>query len=325
MANVIFMGTPEIAVPTMRAIHKAFGLSAVVTVPDKPKGRGLKLSQSDVKLAALELGVEILQPEDLKSTEFVDRIKEIAPDIIVVFAFRILPKEVYSLAKIATFNIHTSLLPKYRGAAPINWAIINGETETGLSAFLLNDIVDTGDIINQHKVIIPYNSTAGDLTDILSQHSPAFAIDTCKILFEGTTNTIKQPKSFVSPAPKLFRHRSSIDWSYHVIEIMNYINGHSPVPCAWTLFDGKILKIYRVALPILAECDAIAIKAIASLTQPGEWLIDRNKFFVNCGVGVIELKEIQIEGKKRTKITDFINGYRGEKRGMFSMMYEKDL
>lgn len=199
--KIIFMGTPDFAVPSMMAIHEKFKLSAVVTTPDKPKGRGLKLGESDVKIAAKELDLPIFQPESLKDPEFIEKIKSLEPDIIVVVAFRILPREIYNLAKIASFNIHASLLPKYRGAAPINWALINGDTKTGLTTFVLNDKVDTGNIIKQETVEIFPNENLTELWNKLKNLTPAIALDTINFLLESKNEFLVQDESLATKAP----------------------------------------------------------------------------------------------------------------------------
>jgi len=303
--SIVFMGTPEFALPALKAVHSEFGISAVVTVPDKPKGRGLKLIPSPVKEKALEFGLPVLQPESLSDTLFIEELKSYKPDIILVIAFRILPKEVYSLANLASFNIHASLLPKYRGAAPINWAIINGEKETGLTSFILEDKVDTGNILLQRKIQIPRNATAGDLHDLFMQVSAILAIETCNLLINGNYDLQQQDSSLASSAPKLFREKCKINWNENAENVKNYIHGTSPVPGAWSILDGKTLKIFRVDF------------AGNSFGQPGEYLIENSELKVNCLQGALTIKELQCEGKKPMPIYDFILGFRAETRGHF--------
>ena len=249
--SIIFMGTPEFAVPTLEAIHKEFGVRAVVTVPDKPKGRGKKMLPSPVKLKALELGLPVLQPEKLKDESFYKELKQYNPDIMAVVAFRILPESIFEMANIGTFNIHGSLLPKYRGAAPINWAIINGDKESGLTSFLLKKIVDTGDMLLQNPVKIPEGSTAGDLHDMLMPVSAKLAVDTIKLLLDGDYQLMPQDNSKASPAPKIFREQCEINFAQHARDLRNYIHGVSPVPGAWTIWNGKRLKILRGGLLLM--------------------------------------------------------------------------
>ena len=303
------MGTPEIAVPTLEKLNEKYKIEAVVTVPDKPKGRGLQLLPSPIKEKASQLDLKILQPENLKDENFIRQIAEISPDIIVVFAFRILPAEVYKLAKIASFNIHMSLLPKYRGAAPINWAIINGEKTSGLTSFILNNKVDTGSILLQKKVDILTNWTAGELYNSLMENAPQFAVDTCELLFSGDYKLTVQDDSAATPAPKIFKHTAKIDWSKDANEIMNFINGYSPTPCAWTLWNNSQLKIFRAN---------IFNENLDNSKEAGSYFISDNKFIIHCGSGAIEILELQQEGKKKIKTLDFINGFRGNFEGIFS-------
>ncbi|MFA6570751.1 MAG: methionyl-tRNA formyltransferase [Bacteroidota bacterium] len=304
-ASVIFMGTPEFAVPTLVKLNEEFGVKAVVTVPDKPQGRGKKQLPSPVKQKAAELSIPILQPDSLKDIDFVDKIKELTPDIIVVVAFRILPREVFSLAKLGTFNIHASLLPRYRGAAPINRAIIEGEKYTGLTSFLLDDKVDTGNILLQKKIEIPEGSTAGDLHDLMMPLSADMAVETCKMLLSGNFRTTMQDDSLACPAPKLFAENCRIDWNLPAERIVNFIHGTSPTPGAWTIWNGKRLKILRAEL----------YKGSA-LSEPGSFSIEDDKFIIQCETGSINATEIQPQDKKSMKTADFVRGYRGETNGI---------
>jgi methionyl-tRNA formyltransferase len=308
------MGTPTIAVDTLEELNSRYDVVGVVTVPDKPQGRGLKLMPSPVKSKALELGIEVLQPESLKDEDFIATLKGLKPDVIVVFAFRYLPKSVYSVSKLGTFNVHTSLLPKYRGAAPINWAVIKGEVETGLTAFLLDDTIDTGDIICKQKVLIPRDATAGELESILSGIAPDFAVKCCRMLGDGEYTLMKQKEEFQTVAPKIYKQTARIDWKGNAIVVRNFINGFSPHPCAWTTFNDEQIKLYSATLP---DLHTASIPKILSLRDVGEFRIIGSRLFVNCGVGVVEILELQLNGKKRVKTADFINGYRGEKFGLF--------
>ena len=309
-SKIIFMGTPEIAVPTLDILNENFDIQAVVTVPDKPKGRGLQMFSSPVKEHALSLGLKILQPIKMNDIDFIEKIRKIEPDIIIVFAFRILPPEIYNLAKIATFNIHTSLLPKYRGAAPINWAIINGETETGLTSFILNEKIDTGSILLQKVIDIPMFSTAGELHNLLMENAPQFTIDTCELLL-GNYQLKNQNDNLATVAPKIFRQTAKIDWTKDAVTVANFINGYSPIPCAWTIWNDTQLKIYH-AKPI----DRIDIFSKQNHTV-GTFFIENKKLIIRCGTGFIEVFELQQEGKKRVLAKDFVNGFRGEQTGIF--------
>lgn len=303
--NIIFMGTPEFAVPSLQAIHRQFGVQAVVTVPDTPQGRGMKLTPSAVKVAALELGLPVLQPESLKSEEFRQAIEALKPDIIVVVAFRILPKSIYSLASLGAFNIHGSLLPKYRGAAPINWAIINGESESGVTSFLLNDKVDTGKILLKASTPITDGMTAGELYATLIPLGAELAVETCDRLLNHTADPIPQNDDIATPAPKLFRENCDIDWTKSARDVRNFIHGINPAPVAWTLWNGKRFKIYRA-------------QHISAQVPTGSWVIRDDQFIAGCGDATLSLLEIQPEGKPRMSAADFLRGYRGEMSGEFT-------
>jgi methionyl-tRNA formyltransferase len=302
--KIIFMGTPEFAVPALRKIHEKYGIHTVVTVPDKSKGRGRKVQPSPVKAAADELKIPVIQPESLKDENFIQRLEDISPDIIVVIAFRILPEEVFTKAKIAAFNIHGSLLPKYRGAAPINRAIMNGEKETGLTSFVLQKKVDTGNILLKKKIDIPEYCTAGELHDLLMPIAAELSIETIEMIKSGRFETLPQDDSEASPAPKLFRDDCKINWGKQVDEILNFIHGTSPAPCSWTTFNGEMLKIYEA-------------RPSEKSLKPGEFEISDDEFTAGCENGAIYLKKIQLPGKKPVNTGDFIRGYRGIKAGYF--------
>ena len=299
------MGTPEFAVPTLDAIHKKFGVCAVVTIPDKPKGRGQKLSASPVKNYAIEKGIEIIQPISMKDLDFAEKLKQINPDIIVVVAFRILPKEIYSIANIASFNIHGSLLPKYRGAAPINYAILNNEKISGVTSFILQEKVDTGNILLKKEIELPNNCTAGDLHDLLMPISAECAIETIELLLSGNYTPLKQDDSLASPAPKIFRENCKINFNNSSEYLRCFINHISPIPGAFTIFNDKNLKILR------AE---ISNKQISA----GNFLIEDDNFYAGTNDSALKLIEIQLEGKNAVKVLDFLRGYRGEKKGSFN-------
>lgn len=301
--KIIFMGTPQFAVPALRAVNGKYGLAACVTTPDKPKGRGRKLQPPAVKTAALELSIPVLQPQSLKAPEFESQIKAINPDIIVVIAFRILPEEIYTKAKIAAFNIHGSLLPKYRGAAPINWAIINGETKTGLTSFILQRKVDTGNMLLKKQINIDDSTTAGDLHDALMPVASDLSIETIELLLKGDYAALPQNDEEATPAPKLFTGGCKIDWARPAGKLLRFIHGTSPLPGAWTIRDGKILKIFRVK-----TAGEIGI-------EPGCFIIGNGRMYVGCGTGALELLEIQLQGKKAMKVPDYLRGYRGGNSG----------
>lgn len=309
-ASIVFMGTPEFAVPALQAVHAEFGVRAVVTVPDKPSGRGQKLYPSAVKQAAIDCGINtILQPESLKSENFASQMHELAPDVLCVIAFRILPRSIYSLARLGAFNVHASLLPKYRGAAPINHAIINGERESGVSSFLLNDVVDTGNILLQEHLPITDGMTAGELYEALMPLAAKLAVQTTRALLGGSVQPLAQDNSLASPAPKVWRDECAIPWSDTATRVRNFIHGVSPTPCAWTLFGGERLKIYRAQYTTAMNHQQL---------PPGSWRMTENEWIVGCGEGSLSLTEIQLPGKAMVRTTDFLRGWRANREGVFS-------
>lgn len=304
--KIVFFGTPEIAVPTLKSLHKEFGVIAVVTNPDKEQGRGKKLTPCEVKLEALSLGIPTIEPVDLKSEQFANTLKALEPDIFVVFAYRILPNEILSIPKIGAFNIHPSLLPKYRGAAPINHAIINGDEITGISTFLMEEKVDAGGILIQEEIPIPENSTAGDLMKIVMQKAPKISIKTINLLLSENYNIIKQDNSLVTKAPKLFKENCKIDFNQPAEKVKNFINGVSPEPAAWTLWSGQNVKIYRAVV----NNSSIGLKT-------NEFAIHSKNFYVGCSDKEIKILEIQLPTKKIMQVSDFVNGYKGPQTGFF--------
>jgi methionyl-tRNA formyltransferase len=297
--KIVFMGTPEFAVPSLEILLKnGYNIPAVVTVPDKPQGRGLKLEQSYIKNYAIQNNLRVLQPEKMKDENFINVLSEISPDIIVVVAFRILPKEVYSLARLGAFNLHASLLPAFRGAAPINWAIINGEKETGVTTFFLEDKVDTGNIIIREKISIEPDDTAGEVHDKLMGLGSYVVLETVKRIIKGNIITLKQDNDLASPAPKIFKEDCKIDWTKNASTIHNFIRGLSPYPCAFTKYNGKFIKIYKSS----------HTDRICSL-PPGNILVENENLFVTTSNGLIKILEIQMEGKKRMNTVDFLRGF----------------
>ncbi|MCX7880428.1 MAG: methionyl-tRNA formyltransferase [Ignavibacteria bacterium] len=299
--KIVFMGTPEFAIPTLETLHKEFGVKLVVTNPDKPAGKGLKLSPPPVKLKAIELGIPIAQPEKLKDETFLRLLEEIAPDIIVVVAFRILPTEVFTKARIASFNVHPSLLPKFRGPAPINWTIINGETKTGITTFILKEEVDAGNIVLQWEYEIPENFTAGDLHDFFAPIAGEIAVQTCKLLASGNYELRKQDDSLATRAPKINPEMCRITWEMEAKQLRNFIHGVSPKPGAWTFLKGKRFKILR--------CDYLEKEHNFDL---GEIHYIDGQFAFSCKNGYILPREVQLEGRKVLKIEEFLRGYRWE-------------
>lgn len=303
--KIVFMGTPEFAVPSLAKIHDKYGVTTVVTVPDKPRGRGQKLIPSAIKKAAIEMNIPVLQPEKMKDETFASQIAEISPDIICVIAFKILPPQIYEKANLGSFNIHGSLLPKYRGAAPINWAIINGEKITGVTSFLLKKKVDTGDILIKRELAIPDGSTAGDLHDLMMPLAADAALETIDLIVEGKAKPINQDDTEATPAPKLFRDDCKIDWTEPSEKIRNFIHGTSPVPGSWTEFNGKRMKLVRCDMHNNID------------RKPGEFECSDDSIIVQCGEGAIVITELQMQGKKMMRACDFLCGWRGQAAGRF--------
>ena len=307
--RIVFMGTPEFAVASLNALVEAgFNIVGVITAPDKPAGRGMKLTESAVKKYAIEKGLKVLQPAKLKNTEFLEELKMLEADLQVVVAFRMLPEVVWKMPPLGTINWHGSLLPQYRGAAPINWAIINGERETGVTTFKLQQEIDTGDILLQEKILIGENDTAGQLHDIMKEIGANLLVATVRGIEDGSlqetsqSHAIQQEDGELKHAPKIFTPTCSIDWNKSVNEVYNLIRGLSPYPAAFTELNGKKLKIFKSEKENVLPTEAA-----------GEWRTDKKTFLkFACTDGYIVLKELQLEGKKRISIDEFLRGYRFE-------------
>lgn len=302
--RIIFMGTPEFAVASLEALVTAgFNIVAVITAPDKPAGRGMKLTQTAVKNYAVAHGLKVLTPEKLKNPQFLEELRSYAADLQVVVAFRMLPELVWNMPMMGTINLHGSLLPQYRGAAPINWAVINGEIETGVTTFKLQHEIDTGDILLQAKFPIGADETAGDIHDRMKDIGAGLLVKTVEGLAAGELEEVPQLKQeIVHRAPKIFTDTGKIDWEKPIAEIYNLIRGLSPYPAAFTYLGSKMLKIYRAEKVAMFPTHA-----------PGVYDTD-NKTFLRFSAqdGYILLKEIQLEGKKRMLVEDFLRGHRFE-------------
>ncbi len=301
--RIIFMGTPDFAVASLDAIVKAgFKVVGIVTAPDKPAGRGMNLNQSAVKKYAIENGLNILQPEKLKNPDFIDSLKALQADIQIVVAFRMLPEIVWNMPPLGTINVHGSLLPNYRGAAPINWAVINGEKETGVTTFKLKHEIDTGDILLQEKMTIGENESATEVHDRMKIIGATLLVKTIAGLLAETIHEKPQQIAGSDPkhAPKIFTKDCEINWNKTVSEIHNQIRGLSIFPGAITLLDQKILKIYRSEKEVVEHN-----QPIGSISSDGKNFI---KFA--CKDGYIQIKDLQLEGKKRMLVEDFLRGYR---------------
>ena len=308
--RIVFMGTPRIAAFILEALHReGYQLVGVVTSPDKPAGRGLKLLASDVKQEALKMGIPVLQPKNLKSPEFQQELIDLEPDVQVVVAFRMLPESVWSLPPLGTFNMHASLLPQYRGAAPINWAIINGEQETGVTTFLLDQAIDTGKILFQEKMPILENETAGHLHDRIMEAGASLVMKTLDALAGGQAEPHSQDQLIADPdklkkAPKIFKEDCQIDWFKPCREVVNLIHGLSPYPGAFTHMIGDEKKT------TLKIFEARALHVEHSET-PGSLFSDgKEKLLFATPDGLVEVLNLQMEGKKRMSTPDFLRGFR---------------
>jgi methionyl-tRNA formyltransferase len=297
------MGTPQFAVTSLDALIKAGSdIVAVVTAPDKPAGRGQKVSESAVKQYAVANGLKVLQPEKLKNEDFIAELKALQADLQVVVAFRMLPEAVWNMPPKGTINLHASLLPQYRGAAPINWALINGEKESGVTTFFLKHDIDTGNILFTEKITLTGHEDAGELHDRLMNKGAGLLVKTVKAVESGRYN--EHPQSQLAEgaelrhAPKIFKDDCQIDWTQPALSIYNKIRGLSPVPTAYTELNGKNLKVY-----------ASEYQLSEPAIQPGGFLTD-NKTYLKFAAkdGFILLKDIQLEGKKRMGIEDFLRG-----------------
>lgn len=300
--KIVFMGTPDFAVASLDAIVKAnYDVVAVVTAPDKPAGRGQKLAESAVKKYALANQIPVLQPEKLKSPEFIEALKSYQADLQVVVAFRMLPEVVWNMPPKGTINLHGSLLPHYRGAAPINHAIINGEKESGVTTFFLKHEIDTGDVIMAEKTAIEHNDTAGDLHDKLMNIGAGLIVKTLDAIASGSVTEQPQPMSDdLKHAPKIFKEDCKIDWNKPAEQIYNLIRGLSPYPTAFTFLNDKTLKLFKAEV----EEKEPGIAAGGFLTDGKTYL----KFAAKDGF--VKLLDIQYEGKKRMLIEDFLRGMR---------------
>ncbi|WP_020598810.1 methionyl-tRNA formyltransferase [Spirosoma panaciterrae] len=299
--RIIFMGTPDFAVASLqRLLGAGFQVVAVVTAPDRPSGRGLQLTSSPVKKAAEAANLPILQPEKLRDPAFLEQLASYQADLQVVVAFRMLPEVVWAMPTIGTFNLHGSLLPQYRGAAPINWAVINGETETGVTTFFIEKEIDTGQMIFQDQEPIYPSDTAGTLHDRLMERGANLVVKTVRAIEAGDYPRIPQPTADeLKPAPKLSRETTEINWNQSVLAIRNFVRGLSPYPAAWTLINGKVFKLYEVSVanesPFAAE--------------PGQAYSDNKKtILVRAGDGWLQIESLQAEGKRRMTTEEFLRG-----------------
>ena len=300
--RIIFMGTPDFAVPSLNIlIENDYDVVGVITSTDKMGGRGKKkLIESDVKKFALQHDLNILQPKNLKSPEFIEALKALKADLQIVVAFRMLPEVVWNMPRLGTINVHGSLLPKYRGAAPINWAVINGEATSGVTTFLLQHEIDTGDLLLQKSTPIGENETAGEVYNRLMHVGADALLETVQLIETGKYTTQAQDNSLVTKAPKIFHKTCQIDFSRNTLDIHNFIRGLSPYPTAWTTLDNKKLKIFRTEKELIAH------------DQPAGLFVSDNKNFIKVSTldGYVHLLDLQLEGKKRMEVKAFLNGYK---------------
>ena len=306
--RIVYLGTPEFAVPPLQILlENGYEVPAVVTSPDKPGGR-LGVQQSAVKKFAIERGLRVLQPEKLKNPEFLAALRALAADLQIVVAFRMLPEVVWNMPPLGTMNLHGSLLPKYRGAAPINWAIINGEKETGLTTFLLKHEIDTGDLLFQERIPIGENETAGELHDRMMLRGAQLVLKSVQAIERGEIRPFPQEETEVTHAPKIFTETCRINFDRPTAKVHDFIRGLSPFPGAWTELDGKTLKVLRT---VKEEGFGAGHNKQKEHPPPGEFFTDTRSFLkISTSDGFIQILELQLEGKKRMDVRDFLNGYR---------------
>jgi methionyl-tRNA formyltransferase len=328
------MGTPDFAVESLRIlVENKYNVVAVITAPDKPVGRGQKLGMSPVKEYLLENApnIPILQPEKLKNPEFLEEIRSYQADLQIVVAFRMLPEVVWMMPKLGTFNLHGSLLPQYRGAAPINWAIMNGETETGVTTFFLKQEIDTGSIIFQEKEPISLTDNVGDVYNRLMHKGAGLVFKTVKAIESGSYPQEPQDETGkIHHAPKIFKETCQIDWDQPVKKVHDFIRGLSPYPVAWTMLNDKTCRIYEARMlsvgtpttdidveshsPLSVSAQTTAISSVSSVrtqTTAGSYTTDSKKYLhFQCADGVLAIDNLQLEGKKRMGVEEFLRGYR---------------
>lgn len=311
--KIVYMGTPDFAVESLRAlIEGGYNVVAVITMPDKPMGRhGSVLQPSPVKQYALEQGLKILQPANLKDPDFIEELRSLQADLQIVVAFRMLPEVVWNMPPLGTFNAHASLLPKYRGAAPINWAVINGDTETGITTFFLKHEIDTGDIIQQVRIPIEETDNVEIVHDKLMLLSGKLVTETVDNIIAGTVKAIPQDEikdCDLTPAPKIFRDTCRINWNQPTKKVYDFIRGLSPYPAAWTTLNGKAVKIY--------EAEKVEN---SSIQKPGTIRTDgKTNMEIATADGFLNVKTLQLEGKKKMPISDLLRGFKLEENIFFA-------
>lgn len=315
--RIVFMGTPEFAVPSLRAlVEGGYNVVGVVTMPDKMAGRGMHLQESDVKRAAKALGIQtILQPERLRDEAFLEALRALKPDLGIVIAFRMLPEVVWAMPRFGTFNLHASLLPEYRGAAPINWAIINGDKESGNTTFLLNHEIDKGAIIGQQRTPIGEEECVGELYDRLMNMGSELVLESVDKIASGEISPVAQPQEDANlrPAPKIFKDMCEIDWRQGGVSIVNFVRGLSPYPAAWSLLQrgGEALSVKIFKTRFEAKPHSFEAGTIIS--------DNRNYIKVACGDGLVSIEELQLAGKKRVVTKDLLLGLHFDSEDCFQL------
>lgn len=296
--KIIFMGTPDFSIPALEALYNSkHQVAAVVTTPDKERGRGRNVTFTPVKEFALKNNIPVLQPESLKDPEFISRLSSYQADLFVIIAFRILPKEVYSIPPKGAFNLHGSVLPKYRGAAPIQWSLINGDDETGVTTFFLEDKVDTGNIIMMEKLKIEPDDNFGSLHDKMSLLGAEVILKTVDLIESGNYKLEMQDNSLATKAPKITKETCLLDWNRDALELHNLIRGLSPYPGAYFVFKSKIIKIYKSSVNTQVQLKA------------GEFMQTKHTLTIGCGKNAIEVHQLQQEGKRVMNIDEFLRGF----------------
>ncbi len=308
--RIIFMGTPDFAVASLKAlVDGGYNIVGVITAADKLAGRGKKLNESAVKKYAMENGLNVLQPEKLKNPEFLEELKLLRADLQVVVAFRMLPEVVWNMPKLGTFNLHGSLLPQYRGAAPLNWAVMNGETKTGVTTFLLDRKIDTGKILFKREIAIGENDTVGEIHDGLMEIGAKLVVETVDVLATGNYKAIPQSEIMdeadIKHAPKIFKDDCKIDWTNDSELIRNRIRGLSPYPTAWTTLVHKVSgKEITTKLFFAGKTDSAENADAGTISSDGKTFVN-----VACGDGWLQITDLQLDGKKRIKVEDFLRGF----------------
>lgn len=308
--RVVFMGTPDFSVPALKAlVDGGHEVTAVVTQPDKPKGRGKEVQMTPVKLAAMEYGIPVYQPVKIRDPEFIGRLKEIPADVYVVIAFgQILPKAVLDIPPCGCINIHASLLPKYRGAAPIQWCVIDGEKETGITTMMMDTGLDTGDMLEKTVIPIEEKETGGSLHDKLSLAGGELILSTLKKLEEGTLVRTPQTEEGTCYAKMLTKTMGDIDWSASAVSIERLIRGLNPWPSAYTHWNGKTIKLWAASAVSGTEEESL-VAGREDLADGTVLLSGKKGLFVKTGQGVLSIRELQLEGKKRMDVDAFLRGY----------------